>query len=331
MENITLEYFRKEFEKLRIEINKHLANGGSIYDTKKQLPYYDRMNKLIKKIQKMYNPEFSRIDAHKACGFDFDPEYNDYITLIDTLAQYADENGFVDDIKKLHGSNSPRTLLKKLADHIGAAPSDYLTLMTNYRFEKAIIRTDYVKQLMREVKEIYPNGGDTTDIKRMHPQLYEKIRQFCKYGYEYGVTDMQSAAAFLGLENERFSSSSIYYYLQEHEVLKKVIQYCPDRCIDNLQKVSPQTYFLVAKCAASNGQSIYEWCLSKNLTYNLSQNTKKLAKTQVDGKKREQQLFTIRDQIVGSQPPKFKNPIEEFRYKLSIAKRVLEIAEREAM
>lgn len=329
MENTKLENFRKEFEKLSLEINKHLANGGSIYDPKRQLPYYDRMQKLIRKIQKTYNPEFSRSDAHRACGFDFDPEYNDYTTLIDTLAQYSDENGFVDSLKKIDGANSPGTLLKKLADHIDAAPCDYLILMTDYRFEKAIIRTDYILQLMKEFREIYPNGGDTNDIKRLHPRQYEKLRHACKYGHEYGITDMKSAAEFFGLENDRFSSSSIYYHLQEHEVLKKVLYYCPDRCIDNLQKVSPNTYFLVTKCAASNGKTIHEWCISKNLTYNSSQNTKKLAKTVVDGKKREQQLLAIRDSLIGSSPKRFASPIEEFRYRKNLAKKVIEIVQNQ--
>jgi len=331
MGNITFEYFRKKFDTLKIRMHQHIANGGSIYDTKHKLPYYDYMQKLIREVQTLYNPEFSRADAHKVCGFDFDPEYNDYITLLDVLSQYADKDGFVDSIKKVGGAGSPKTLLKKLADHIGAAPSDYLILMTNYRYQKAIIRTDYILQLMKEFKEIYPNGGDTTDIKRLYPKQYEKLRHACKYGYEYGITDMKSAAEFFGLENERFSSSSIYYSLQEHEVLKKVLQLCPDRCIDNLQKLSPHTYFLVIKCAASNGLSIYDWCQKKGLTYNASQNIKKLAKTQVDSKKRERDLFEIRDRLIGVDKPKFKTPIDEFHYNKNLAKRTIEIAEKNSV
>ena len=323
MENKILEEFKASFDYLKKKIDAHISNGGSIYDPKRKSPHYDYMQKLIKKIRASYSPEFSRVDAYRLCGYNFDPEYNDYLTLLDTLAEHADENNFVDSIKKIDGAKSPKTLLKKLSDQIDASPSDYLILMTDYRYENAIIRTDYVKQLIKEIREVYPPGSDTTGIKRDHPEIYYKITQLCKYGHDYGITNMQSAARFLKIENERFSSNDIFSHLRKKDIIKEALRYCPDGCIDELLKLSETTYFNIAKCAASEGKRISVWCKENGLTYNMGQNNSSLSRTKVDAKKRERELLTIRDRITQSQTRTFKDPVEEYYYRKNIARQVM--------
>ena len=118
-------------EDIKKRIDDYVANGGSIYDGRRELPYYDNLQKFTKKIQSTSNPAFTIVDAYKLCGYTFDREYGDYHKLLQVLSEHADENGYVDSIKKIDGSDAPKTLLKKMSTPLNCSPSDYLILMTD--------------------------------------------------------------------------------------------------------------------------------------------------------------------------------------------------------
>ena len=69
--------------------------------------------------------------------------------------------------------------------------------------------------------------------------------------------------------------------------------------------------------------NIKEWCDENNLKYTQSQNTSKLAKTKVDAKQREAELFAIRKKITGPTEQEFSNPRDKYYYNKRIAQLIL--------
>ena len=315
MKKLTIEDIKKR-------IDEYVTNGGSIYDGRRQLPFYDNLQKLTKRIQSTTNPEFTIEDAYKLCGYDFDREYGDYTRLISTLSSYADKDGYVDSLKKIKGADAPKTLLKKMATALGCSPSDYLILMTDYRYEKAIITTDYIDQLRKELKATYPDG-DITNIKRENPTLYEKLRHVCKYSPEVGINDMQSVAEYFGLTNDRFSNTNIYQHLEQKKILAELHTLFPDGNIDVLAKNNPTLYHKIAKCAASEDKTIKQWLGDNGFNYTPSQKTNRFSKTVVNSKTREQELFSTIKSLVGNLKTDFKDGKDEYYYKKNIAKLIL--------
>lgn len=312
---------------IKQRIDDYVANGGSIYDRRRQLPYYDNLQKFTKRVQLSDNPNFTIVDAYKLCGYTFDREYGDYHKLLQILKEYADEKGYVDSIKKIEGSDAPKTLLKKMSAPLNCSPSDYLILMTDYRYERSIIITDYIEQLRKELKEAYPTG-DITHIKRENNLLYEKLRHVARYCPEVGA-DMQSVAEYFGLTNERFSSTNIYQHLNAKKVLAELFKLYPDGVIDSLAKDHPTLYHNVTKCAASENTTPKAWLENNGFTYTPAQKTERMYKTVVDSKVREKELLSLRNSLVGKMRTDFADPIEEYYYKKKIAKLVLQQLEYE--
>ena len=307
---------------IKKKIDDYVASGGSIYDGRRTLPFYDNLQKFTKRIQQTTDPNFTMVDAYKLCGYDFDREYDDYCKLINILKEFADENGYVDSIKEIDGPNSPKTLLKKMSSLLNCSPSDYLILMTDYRYKKAIISTNYIEQLRKELKSAYPTG-DLNNIKRENRSHYDKLRHVCKYGSEIGVNDMQSVAEFFGLTNSRFSDTNIYQHLNFKKILSEIWQVYPNGEIDAFAKDHPSLYYKTTKCAVSQNKTVGQWLEEQGFKYIPSQKTDRFSKTLVDGNIRENELLTIKNNITGNSTPTFNNKRDEYYYKKSIAKLVI--------
>jgi len=315
-------------EDIKQRIEEHIANGGSIYEPRRQLPFYNNLQKLVKRIQKSGNPDFTMIDAYKLCGYDFDREFAEYLKLIELLKTNADENGFVDSIKKIKGDNSPKTLLQKMASKIKCSPSDYLILMTNYRYSKAIIATNYIEQLRKELNETYPDGN-IINIKRENPTLYEKLRHVCKYSPEVGINDMQSVAEYFGLTNERFSTTSMYQHLEIKKIIKDLWDLYPDGIVKELSKDNLTLYHKAVKCAVSQNKTLKQWLESNGFNYISSQKTDRFSKTVVDSQVREKELMKARSKILGEERKTFSNAKDEYYYKKNVAMLVLNHLEQQ--
>lgn len=321
MKKLTLEEIKKR-------IDDYVASGGSIYDERRVLPYYENLRGIVRRARKSGNKDFDMVDAYKLFGYTFDREYGDYCDLLNILSEHVDANGYVDSIKSIEGKDSPKTLLKKLSTSLNCAPCDYLILMTDFRYKKAVISTNYIEQLRKELKELYPTG-DIRNIKRENPAQYNKIRHVCKYSPEVSANDMQSVAEFFGLTNPRFSSTSIYQHLNVKKVINKLTLLFPDKHIDSFAKTHPVNYFEAIRCAASENKTLKQWLEQHGFTYTQAQNTDRLSKTAVDSKAREEQLLSIRSKIAGQAQPEFKTKQDEYYYKKGLAQLVVSELEKQ--
>ena len=68
-----------KIKKLKLKIEEHIKNGGSIYDSKKDIPYYSYMTDLIKK-DKLIGVSSSVESIYNECGFDYSSRKRD-VTL----------------------------------------------------------------------------------------------------------------------------------------------------------------------------------------------------------------------------------------------------------
>ena len=336
--NISQEFILKNFgdkiNKLKVRMAQHIADGGSLYDPKRQRPYYDYLDYVYHGILK-YDETFTHTDLHQLCGFEYDTEYNEYLILMDMLKQHSDENNFVDSVKKSKGVKSPKTLLQKFATDMGVSPSDYLILMTDYRYaENAYIKLgnnpnlSYLHQLEVMTREVYPVGSNATGLKREYPHIYEGMRHFIEsgLGYEMGIFSMADLADYLKITNENFSTHAKRSEFKKYEVFKKIRKLYPDGNIDNITKEHPTEYFQLARIARQEGVFINDLCKEGGLTYTIGQEVKRLGRMQVDPKRREKELSIIKNNLLSQyDQSKLESPVARYRFKKQIAQKTMEI------
>ena len=94
------ENMEKIIEKLKENIEAHINNGGSIYTPRRRNPYYNMMRYYVLKFRETDYPDMTMEDMYKLCGYTYDKEYAKYLDLLDGLNSFADENNFVDKVKK---------------------------------------------------------------------------------------------------------------------------------------------------------------------------------------------------------------------------------------
>lgn len=336
--NISQEYVLREFgdkiNKLKVRMAQHIADGGSLYDPKRQRPYYDYLDYVFHKIQAI-DETFTHTDLHQLCGFEYDTEYNEYTILMDMLKQHADENNFVDGVKKSKGVKSPKTLLQKFATDLGVSPSDYLILMTDYRYaENAFIKlgdnpnVTYLNLLRQMVREVYPEGANATGVKRDYPHIYEGMRHFIESGsgFDLGIYSMADLADNLKIYNENLSAHPKVSQFKKFELLKRIKKLYPDGNIDTITKEHPTEYFQLARLARQEGVFINDWCANNGLTYTIGQEVKRLGRMQVDPQRRDRELSTIKNNLLSQyDQSSLESPVARYRFKKQIAQKTMEI------
>lgn len=280
-------------KKVRKQIQDYIDNGGSIYNERRTLPYYYNLRYIQIKLQKT-NANATIEDAYALCGFTMDREYHRFEKLKEALEAASDENGYVDAIKKEKEPAHTKNVLNMFAHELDCAPSDYLVLMTKYRYKNSIIQGDYISQLRDEILEIYPDG-DITGIKKDHPNLYEKLRHFKRYAPE-DIT-MNDTLAYFALKGSNFGDTTLTK--EECSQIKQefVAKYNPTdiKCVKDFDFTD---YQHLNKVAIKENISIYD--LLTKLGYNIKTHAKvsSFSKTKVDTIKREHQLLSARREII---------------------------------
>lgn len=314
-----------KIETVKDAILEYIKNGGSIYDERRKLPYYEKLHSLVKQERRKGNLDFDYADAYNLAGFEFDREFNEYMELIYELRNFADKDNYVDKIKNLTGKDNVRTALNILATSLKCSPSDYLILMTNFRFKKAIIKTDYILELYREIKEAYPSL-DITGIKANHPHLYHKLTHILKYSKEFN--SMAELIDAMGFTGSKFLNTTSYHNVNENFIEKELKEKLKEtKNIKEVFKLYPNLYSKTLRCALLNDQSMEDWLKERAIDYQ-SENVKKFAKYRVDSDKREDELLKIQSSIRHSlHLNDATTPLQLYYQKKLIATKTLQVAE----
>lgn len=280
--------------KLKAQIDEHIANGGSIYDERRTLPYYDNMRYLKDKL-KATNPDITIESIYALCGYTLDREYHRFELFNDELSKASDINLYVDAIKSNHNHLHTRNVLNMLSKELGCSPSDYLVLMTKYRYRKAIVQGDYVSQLQEELSEAYPDGN-TTGMKRQNKQLYNKLRHFAKYAPEN--ISMSDALTFFGLNSDGYSDTPLTQ--EQCEIIKKDFKekYDPST-IDQVKDFDYSDYIRLNRVALRENIAVYDLLIKLGYSVKSHSNVPQLSRLKVDAKEREDYLLATRREMVG--------------------------------
>ena len=315
MINDTKEYLelKKQAEQsLKPYVLDFMADGGNIYGIVKQLPYYNRLRRILEKGKKL-DPNFDHKDIYEMLGIGFDMEYYLYREFLEVAKLSADKDGFIDDIRTISGEHTPKARLQRLCKTLNCSPSDYLILMTPYRYHRAIISADYVDELRYELLKTFPEG-DVTHIKRKNNKLYEKIRHLQKYAPEnVSIPDLisffeLSGSDFKDLDTEKEKKLDI----KEYTVIELIQEGIKSQSIYDFFKSNRRIYFHAIECARRNNQTLEQFLKSHNIEYQ-GQSISRLSKYEVDPIERENELLSTKDEIEeqmgGVMSP---NPIEEY-------------------
>ncbi len=309
-------------ENLRKMIATHLANGGSLYDPKRQLPYYDSLMAVVRRHRRNGELDYKIEDLYSELGFVMDRAYNLYTELLDGLKGFDDGQGYVDDLNKVRGAKTVKNKLRDECDRLGCSPGDYLLLMTKYRFKKTFIQDDYVAVLFNQLREAYPTG-DTTNIKRENPRLYEQIRHVLRYSPE--SVSMQDLAFYFGIENDRFKKEVPHLKIDEAKIVAQFKE--ASRLNPNFNAIVDDhtLYYQAIKCATSKNQTYKQWLKSHALPEQNTLEVPRLSQIVVDTDKRAKQISDAKAKIMKRDNlTRPTDPVNAYHFDLALAKKVIE-------
>ncbi len=312
-------------EELSNEIEEYVGSGGDIYAERRELPYYERLRSIVRSLRKEFdNPDISYEDVYSLCGIKFDREWNTFMTWIEKVENFADEEGCVDSMRTDRGVDSVYSDLSYYASKNGTSAFDFLVLMTPFMFKESLVTVgDYNAYLKDELKDAY-RDGETTGIKRDEPTLYEKIRQAQKYTPNATGQDMLE---MFDVSNDRFSDSrQIDIPKNDAELVEKLEELYPDRVVKNLIRDHKKTYYDIVRAARNQGKSPKVWIESKGFDYPAGvSNNHPLTKTKIDTKKRAEMLRQMKAEIMSQIDLEGADDIDIFHANLEATKKVIEI------
>lgn len=313
---------KKIIDKLSQLIKEYINNGGSIYVPRRKNPTYNTIRYYLGKYKAEGHPNATIADMYKLCGYDYDKEYARYLELIERLTPFADEENYVDGAKKSTGSGGAKSLLTDMSSQLGCSPSDYLVLMTDFRYRKAIIQTNYVANLKKELQKNYPDG-DVSNIRRDNPSLYYKLNHF--YKYSPVPISMQDIAELFNIFNDRFLNTTYEDKIDEEAIIKELLSKYEGKDISNLAKNDSTLYFKVVKCAIIHNQTIGQWLSQFQFKNMHTISIDRFSHTIVDASKREQELKVAIQDVVNEHT--FESPktdAQRYHQRKQIAKLALE-------
>lgn len=287
---------KKEYiESTKNKIIEYIRNGGSLYvDKIKSLPFYESLN-FIRREKELGLT--SCADVLNYLGFEYDREYHDYKVMLEEIAKYADAENYVDDFKKQRDTRI-HNAFKERAREIGCTPSDYLILMTPFRYRKTFKQVDYVEQLVEDFWKKYPDG-DVTRFKRENPTLYYKFKHLVWASQQEGASS-EDVAALLGISSEKkFSEKMIRSSINEEDMINEYLKKVASGEIKNLSR--DRTFYMrLNSIAARNGTSVYQLLVLHGITPppGLRKQSERLRLTKVDSNERAKELLAKRAEIM---------------------------------
>lgn len=284
-------------EELTSRIQNYIKNGGSIYDPKRKLSYYDYLDHVKHSLSKKDGVKYCVADIYKMCGFDFDPEYANYLEIIADLNDLSDGNNYVDKLFNFK-QTKPQTYGKlcTLAIKHHTCLYDFLVIVTGFRLKEANINLDYEKALVERLKKAYPDRN-TTRFKRENPDLYEMVCHL--KDYRYPTLSTTQVLDILGFENDRITSSPTSH-VNENELLEILEEQFPDKQISSSLIKTKNFYYDLIKVSILNKMNLVTYLNSKGYTYIQGNLVERLALMKVEEKSRYNFLMAKKKEFYDS-------------------------------
>ncbi len=314
--------FENPIGELTKRIQNHIDNGGSIYQPKRQLPYYDYLSNLKTKFSKRDGVKYETADIYKMCGFDFDPEFAAYLEIVADLRDLADGNNYVDkEINFKQAKSETYGKLCTLATKHGSCLYDFLVLTTGYRLKEANINVDYEKALIEKLKQAYPDKN-LAGIRRDNSDLYEMIRHLRRY--KYPSLTIAEVVNLLGFQNSK-SAHGGHLISDEAANLKKLQALYPSKNIDASLYLDKDFYYTLIRISISKGMSLVQYLNQNGYTYLQGNLVARLAQMKVDEKTRYDYLIGKKREFYISHPIEKLTDKEKYYLNLELVDHVAKI------
>lgn len=309
--------FTDKIETLKKRIDEYVEQGGDIYAGKRQLPYYEYLHALKRRMETYYNSEFSVEYMYSLCGITFDREFNNHNSVCDRLAVYADKDGCVDKIRtdEIRAKDNVYTDLKNLAAKHNVSMMDYLIFMTPYRFSAGRVVGDSITKLKKDLLKAYPDR-DLTGIRYDNPNLYERLRNV-KQMLPVRLT-MKELAEFLGFSNKKFLDKKEDIREKEMQVLEELSKTFPNKDVSNITNVAPALYYKMIRVSFAYDQTAQQWLKGKGFTYKTSNAGSRLSANQISNEEREADLLPLKNKYLKNIHKNNLSEIERFYLNLEV-------------
>lgn len=305
------------------EIATYVKMGGSVYDPRRVVPYYEKIRYATKLYKTENDVEIDIEDVYRDCGIKFNRDYNNFLTFKRGLEKVADEHGFVDPIKKNDASKEEIELKSYLDFHareLGISPGEYLILMTDFRYKTLVVGGDYVEHLKQRIQEEIPDGI-AKNLKRTHSEIYYALKHFQKYSPE--PISYDETLGYFGLINASLRGRPAQKgenEVNEELLLEQLKTDFPDKKIGSFS--SSPNYKMVLRAARCNDQTIGQWLDSHGFNYSVASNVSRLSKFQVDATEHEQKLMPMRNELLQEYDTQNADDVDMFVINTNIAKRI---------
>lgn len=309
-------------EELTKRINDHIANGGSIYQPKRQLPYYDYLSHVKDKFSKKDNKKYTVSDIYRLCGFNFDHEYNDFLNIISDLQAISDENDYLDKTESFKSKKpSAYGKLCTLAIKYNTCLYDFLVITTGYRLKDANINLDYEEALKERLKKAFPDKN-ITGIKRGYPYLYEMLRHLKHY--RYPSLSMVEIIDILGFTSDTMKQEQTMF-INENQILENLKNLYPNKNIDKSLLNNKKLYYPLLKLSIIKNISLVTYLNEQGYTYTQGNLVERLAQMKVNEKARYKFLTQKKKDFYNKNNAHLLTDKERYYLNLELIKQIAEI------
>lgn len=251
-------------ERLKIEIEAHLKNGGGIYEPINTLPYYIDMHSYQRRM-KSNGKEIGVAEIYKLCGYGNKIGHNYCeLDLADVFNTVKNENGSIDKLKGTNKGDKVISAARRKANALNIDFNTYLAVMYGVRFDKdqSIINT--IKYIDGELKNYSRKYGkeylNYRDICELNPKLAYKIK-YWQQNFPLGAVTFNEIIDCYGYGINLDSRK-----INEKLFLKEIKETYPDNDVTGI--FDDHRYRLaLLKVSRQNKKNVFEYLEKNNFTW----------------------------------------------------------------
>ena len=192
---------------LKTKIDEYVANGGSIYDRRENLPFYRELCSILDTYRRVFHKDYTLTDIFAMCHYNYDLNFKHYKRVLKILEQIVDENGEIKRFKDVENDAWGTHLLKRAADRLSVSTFDYVACLTNYRYGSPNLKANPMPIIKRYLDNYYETNGSLkgfiSNNQPIHRYMLYVLRML---GRGYKVPDLY---AYFGYKRVRSSAKDI--------------------------------------------------------------------------------------------------------------------------
>lgn len=252
-------------DRIKKEIDDYVANGGSIYDPKRGLPYYELLSGYRRRTG------LSSKEIYRQCGYDYDEtlakiRHLPSEILID-LNEIKDKDGYIDSLYEKEDGRLYLRTMRHRAKLEQVPFSNYLMFMYGVRLKTTMENVNYLEEVEKLLVDYVNKYGkeqlSRQSIEKNEPTLATKLRHLAAY-FPEGTITYHELLNYFGYS----ASTTRVFELgnNEENFLKELLKLYPDREIGPKFYENP-LYFRAIDYAVKNDETLQQYFRGKGFKY----------------------------------------------------------------